>query len=342
MRTRPNAFSGKAVVASSSLYASSAGAKVIEDGGNIFDAAIATSAALCVAQNNLCGLGGDMFALIRDSRGNIIDLNGSGKSFKALSIDFFKSKGMEEIPKRGEYSALTVPGIVRAWSDIYRKYCTLELRRLLEPAFRLASKGLYVTQNYSESISISSKFLSQYAGWKSQFMPSGNVPAPGTLFKQPDLAETIKLLISDGLESFYEGYLADRIIKGLNGTDVAMDEEDLKSHKSRISKPLSTEFNGYRIYETSPNSQGVTALLWLNILRSSGYTPESDPLSNPGQLIETGLIAYSERDRLITDPEMTKLPEGFLGQSYSDRLLEKSENVAYRKMKGTHQSDTTY
>ncbi|MEM3486514.1 MAG: gamma-glutamyltransferase, partial [Candidatus Methanomethyliaceae archaeon] len=115
MRTRPNSFSARAVVASSSQYASAAGARILERGGNVFDAAIATSAVLAVTQNNLCGLGGDMFALLRTEGEGIVNINGSGRAFSKASIDVFKEKGISSLPPRGPDSALTVPGLVSGW-----------------------------------------------------------------------------------------------------------------------------------------------------------------------------------------------------------------------------------
>jgi len=342
VRTRPNAFSDRAVVSSSSIFSSLAGARVLERGGNVFDAAIATSSVLCVTQNNLCGLGGDMFALLRDSNGNIVDLNGSGRAFSALTPQFFTDRGMNEIPKRGEYSALTVPGIVMAWDDIHRKYCSMDIRELLKPAYLLARDGFPVTQNYRDSIEISGKFLGQYEGWRSQFMPDGHPPEAGAVFKQKYLAETFLHLMEDGLPSFYDGYLADRIIEGLKNTDVALSGTDLRKHSSTVTKPCSAEIEGFRIYETSPNSQGVTALLWLNLLAESGYDFAGEYLSQMGTILETGLIAYDQRDRYITDPDYVKLPEGFLSRDFAKQLINgvREEGAAGGKKYG--QSDTTY
>ncbi|MEM4056988.1 MAG: gamma-glutamyltransferase, partial [Thermoplasmatales archaeon] len=136
MRTRPNSFSNRGVVTSSSQYASAVGARILEKRGNVFDAALATSAVLAVTQNNLCGLGGDMFALLRTEGEGIVNINGSGRAFSKASIDVFKEKGMSSLPSRGPDSALTVPGLVSGWMEIYKK-CTLNLSELLLPAFNL-------------------------------------------------------------------------------------------------------------------------------------------------------------------------------------------------------------
>lgn len=100
-------------MASSSIQASIIGSRILERGGNVVDAAIATSAALAVTQNNLCGLGGDMFALVRMEGRGVTSVNGSGRSGSRATIDMYEGMGMSEMPQRGEYSAITVPGLVR-------------------------------------------------------------------------------------------------------------------------------------------------------------------------------------------------------------------------------------
>ena len=112
----------------------------MERGGNVVDAAIASSAALCVTQNNLCGLGGDMFALVRMDGKGITDYNGSGRSFSRASIEHFQNLGLKVLPSRGPNSALTVPGIVSMWKRLNKDFGTMEIRDLLEPAIGLAKK----------------------------------------------------------------------------------------------------------------------------------------------------------------------------------------------------------
>ncbi|PYB68053.1 hypothetical protein DMB44_06010 [Thermoplasma sp. Kam2015] len=331
-RSRPNAFSNKAVIASSSELASIAGRDVMKAGGNIFDAALAVSAALCVTQNNLCGLGGDLFALIRDENGEIIDLNGSGQSARAASIEFYESMGMSRIPERGIYAAITVPGIVGSWETIYRRYASLDIHEILKPAIRMAREGFPVTQNYSESITRSATLLGRYSGWSSIFMPGGRSPAPGEIFKQPDLANTLKSLAEDGYGSFYDGRLSETIAAGLIDAGSLIDDQDLKAYSPVLRRPVCTALDDFKIYETSPNSQGITVIHWVENLFQRGYGTESMADVKAIDLMESMYNAYEKR-RYITDPTFMKNP------NYKDSGI---DSFARQENKDPDRGDTTY
>ena len=337
MHSRPNAMSTKAVVTSSSTQASIVGTQILKSGGNVVDAAIATSAVLAVTQNNLCGLGGDMFALVRFQGRGIKDYNASGRAGKLATPEFFLASGYNSIPVRGELSALTVPGLVSGWSSIHKDYGTMEIRELLEPAIGLARDGFPVTHNYSESIRVSAKYLSEY-NWSDIFTPGGRIPQPGEIFRQRDLASTLEILATEGLETYYSGYLADRIMKGLKNHNSLITSEDLENHRVTVGRPLSTEYLGTRVYETSPNSQGAAAIIWLNLLeeirrQNGAVTPE--------ELINAGLIAYEERAKWITDPETLSIPDRLLKQEYAAELLSAKHAVETGRP-GRDGGDTTY
>lgn len=336
MRTRPNAFSKRGVVSSSSIQSSLAGARILESGGNIVDAAIATSSTLCVTQNNLCGLGGDTFILLKMNGKSVIDLNGSGRAFRSMTAERFLERGINQLPPRGKDAVLTVPGLVRAWQDIHKKYASMEVKELLKYAYKFARDGFPVTQNYSESISMSSKYLGDFKNWRSIFMKDGAAPSPGELFKQKDLANTFESLISDGLSSFYEGHLADKIVKGLNELDVDISTDDMRKHESTFQEPLRTEYNGYDIYETAPNSQAATVILWFNMLESMGVNPTFQ------DVIRTGHLAYSQRDKYITDPAVQQLPQNFTSKEFADEISRTASFPAAGGKIAGDKGDTTY
>ncbi|MGC8644805.1 MAG: gamma-glutamyltransferase family protein [Thermoplasmata archaeon] len=338
MRTRPNSFSTKGVVASSSLLASVAGAKVLENGGNVFDASLATSAVLTVTQNNLCGLGGDMFALLRSEGGTIVDVNGSGRAFSGASIQFFRERGLDSIPPRGPYSALTVPGLVSGWIEIHKR-CSMELKDLLLPAFTLANDGFPVTHNYSESVEISAKYLAGFEEWRNTFYRDSKPPSPGSVFRQPALANTLRLLMEEGLDSFYRGYVADKILAGLEGLDVPIYLEDLRKHNATLEKPLSTQFFGHTFYETAPNSQGATAILWANMIEE--FFQEKGRMPDDSEMIKLGILAYGERDAHITDPLFHPLPSDFTTKNFARKLLTRELDFSASRT-GTGGGDTTY
>ncbi len=341
VRTRPNAFSSKGVVSSSSIQSSLVGSRILENGGNVADAAIATSAVLCVTQNNLCGLGGDLFALIRMNGHPIVDLNGSGRASRNANIDYFRSKGFENLPARGENAALTVPGIVDAWRIINKKFGTMEFKELLAPAIKIANEGVPVTHHYHGSIKATLPSLGAYA-WGENFAPGGRIPEVGSIFKQRDLANTLTLIASDGPDSYYRGNLADKIIEGIEGMGVLLDSEDFRKHTSTMGEPLHTTYRDYDIYETSPNSQGATTLLWLNLFKlvHDGSNHGSERWFK--NALETGLLAYSQRNLHIADPTERPLPDGFCSVAYAEKLLNESDSKAIMSGQRIDPGDTTY
>ncbi|KAA8923045.1 gamma-glutamyltransferase family protein [Thermoplasma sp.] len=332
VRSRPNAFSERSVIASSNELASLAGRDIMKMGGNLFDAALAVSAMLCVTQNNLCGLGGDLFALIRDEDGHIVDLNGSGQSSMSVSIDLYESMGLTKIPERGPYAAITVPGIAGAWEEIFRRFATLDISDILDPAIKAAKHGFPLTQNYSESIGRSVPAIGSYAGWSSIFMPGGRVPAAGEVLRQPDLARSLQLLSEEGYRSFYEGSLSDLIISGLDGSGSPIGRDDLHRYRPLIGDPVYTDIDRFRIYETSPNSQGITVIEWTDGLVSHGYDSQSLERAKPEDLFEAMEEAYRMR-RNITDPAYMLGHDGSTG-------IQKTGNLP--KHTRGDSGDTTY
>lgn len=341
-RTRPNAMSLKGVTATSSLQASVIGSRIMEGGGNVVDAAIAASAALCVTQNNLCGLGGDMFALVRMDGKDIVDYNGSGRAFSRANVEYFQKLGIDNLPSRGPNSALTVPGIVSTWKTLNRDFGTMEISELLEPAISLANDGFPVTHNYSSSVEATSRIFGDFEEWNRIFRPGGRTPLPGEIFRQKDLAETLSEISREGPDSFYTGDLADRIIKGLSDTGVLMEQEDLRKHRVTVEKPLHTDYHGHRVYETNPNTQAATALLWLNMIvemedenRASGGMELED-------IINAGIASYQWRNKHITDPEYLSLPSDFLTKKYAGDLLHNQADLNKNNGENRDPGDTTY
>lgn len=335
----------KAMVSSSHELASFWGTECLRSGGNVVDAAITTSAILSVVQNNMCGLGGDMFAIVK-LNGRVVELNASGRAASRATIDFYEEKGFTNIPERGPLAALTVPGMVRGWGDLARRFATKELSELLEPAIEYAENGFPITEKYAGSIKESAPFIGEYEGWREIFLPDGKVPPAGFNLRQKDLASSLKAIASYGSEEFYEGKLSEQLAKGIQESGGVISCDDLKEHKSTWNEnPIHTDYRGVRIYETSPNSQAATVLLWLNML-------ETFPLSEIGMssaefqeiMVDTCIRAYYARSKSIGDPEYFSLPSDFTSKKYAGDLL--SNPVALDLFEGQSSTrspgDTTY
>ena len=222
------------MVASAHQLSSACGANILSKGGNVIDAAIATSAALCVVQNNSCGLGGDTFVLFKFD-GKVLELNGSGRAAKAATIDFFESKRYSSIPEKGPHSCITVPGLVHAWGELMQ-YASMDLSDILAPAIEYAERGVPLNAKYVESIGASINSLGIYDNWRNLFTPNGKVPEPGFILKQKDLASSLKMIASEGTQTFYNGELAEKISRGVKEAGGLLVSEDFEKSYFHMEK----------------------------------------------------------------------------------------------------------
>jgi gamma-glutamyltranspeptidase/glutathione hydrolase len=330
------------IVASAHEIASNCGADILSSGGNVIDAAIATSAVLCVVQNNSCGLGGDAFVIFKLGD-KVRELNGSGRAGKRATIDLYEELGYSAIPTSGPFACITVPGLASAWGELLR-YSGMELKELLKPAIALAEKGFPLDEKYVESIKNSSSSLGRFAGWKSIFTQQGDVPSLGFVLIQKDLASSLRTISEEGTDTFYDGRLSEKIVRGIEEEGGLIESEDLRSHTTNLVNPISVDYHGVTIYETSPNSQAPTVLLWMNMIEKFDLGGiKSDQKSVQKILIDTCLRAYGERAKWIGDPSWIQLPQGFLSKYYANNLLElplPSARAQERSSKGG--GDTTY
>ncbi len=340
LSSRASVKVSNAMVASSHELASFHGSKVLADGGNVVDAAIATSAVLCVTQNNLCGLGGDLFALIKFD-GKILNLNGSGRASENATIDFYKKeKKLSKIPDIGPLAAPTVPGIVHAWGELHSRFGSVELNKLLEPAISCARNGFPITSNYSNSIRATLRVLGIFKGWADIFAPGGKTPDAGFVLRQNDLTNTLEQIAAEGPDTFYQGNLSEQIVNGIAKQGGLITENDLKRHKSTWQDPVKTDYRGTTIYETSPNSQAATVLLWLNMLEE--YDLKRYSASYPTVLeimLETCIRAYEQRAKHIGDFE---LPDKFTTKQFAKDILEHRTKRTKRPNAKRDSGDTTY
>jgi len=330
----------KAVIATSHQLASFSGANILKSGGNFVDAAITASAVLCVVQNNLCGLGGDMFALVKMAGKKIEGVNGSGRASSEIGIDWYRSKGYSEIPQRGPHSAITVPGLVHAWGELHRRYGSMEFKKLLEPAIRYAEAGVPLTPNYVESIKRSRNSLERFSGWARIFLPGGNPPPAGSIFVQKELATSLKTIADEGPDTMYTGTLAQRMVRGIRKEGGVLSETDFAKHRTDWVQPLSTKYRGIDVYETAPNSQGATVLLWLNLLEELNLSDMS-PEEMLMKFADTYKIVNEERRNRITDLDFHPLPPNFASKSYAARLAKEIKSTPGAPA-SADPGDTTY
>ena len=215
--SRDNAFSMTinryGIAATLQTLASQASATILSKGGNAVDAAIAANAAVGVIEPMMNGIGGDLFAIVWDPKEKkMYALNASGWSAKAETIEAMKAKGLTRMGESSIYS-VTVPGAVAGWEALHARFGQLPLAADLAPAIALAENGFPVTETDSDKLGRVRNEIQGPAAFASVFLPGGTYPRVGQLFRNPDLANSLRLIAKDGADAFYRGPIADAMVR---------------------------------------------------------------------------------------------------------------------------------
>ena len=316
---RPVALGRRGMVASAHSYATVAGLDVLRSGGTAADAAVAVNAVLGVTQPENCGVGGDIFCLYYEAAtGRVHFLNGSGRSGSRASLDELRRRGMDRLPVTGP-ATVNVPGCVRGWAMLLERFGTKPLAELLQPAIRCASRGFPTGSLLSQTIR-ENRAVHRDQDWQRIFAPNGRSPEFGEVLTQSDLGRTLTDLAAEGPDLFYRGRVGQAIARRMEAEGF-LTSDDLASHTGEWGEPISTTYRGLTIYETPPPTQGLVALLGLNLLeglRLTDHRPHS--VEHLHMLVEISKLAYADRDRWIGDPAHAKVPvAGLLSKPYAAR-----------------------
>ncbi|MFH1701585.1 MAG: gamma-glutamyltransferase family protein [Candidatus Zixiibacteriota bacterium] len=295
------------IVCTSQPLASMAGIDILKSGGNAIDAVICANAVLGVVEPMSCGPGGDLFAITWiEKEKKLYGLNASGRSPFNLNISDFQKLGIKEIPLYGPLS-WSVPGCVSGWEALRTKFAKLDYDKLFEAAITYADDGFPV----SEVISQNWKAIdsTEYESVTETFAPEGKRPGFGDLFRNKGLADFYKLLLRDGLESFYQGEIAEMIVGFSEANGGYLSLKDFNEHKIEWIDPVTTKYGEYDIWELPPNCQGIAALQILNILE---YFEIESLKPNSAEhlhlLIEATKLVYEDRARYYADMDFAKIP----------------------------------
>lgn len=308
------------MVASSQRLATDAGVSILRTGGNAADAAIAVAAALNVTEPTSTGLGGDAFALYYDAATRAVTaLNGSGRAPALLTLERLATEQLVELPRFHAHT-ITVPGACAAWCDLIAKHGSLALTTIFAPAIELAEAGFPVGEHcawqWAKGLAIRPEIQSLR-----ELSIDGRAPTAGERFRNPGLARTLRAIAGGGPRAFYEGEIADAIVKAIAGAGGVMSRADLAGHKSTWEEPISTVYRGIRVWECPPNGQGITALLALNILEGFELRAQ-DPLGADRfhLLVEALRVAFADTRWYVADPRVTKVPVAeLLSKDYAAR-----------------------
>ncbi len=297
------------MVAASQALASQAGLRILQQGGNAIDAAVATAAVLGLVVPMMTGAGGDMFALVYMAEtGELAGLNGSGFAPKAASIGFFRDRGMDEIPTTGAFS-VTVPGAVDGWVTLLERFGTLPLATVLAPAIRYAEEGFPVSEIFAANWASSGASFANNPDFASAYFKDGKAPAHGDVFSNQPLAWTYREIANSGKDAFYRGEIGRRIVNHLNSLQWPLTMEDLAYQHSDWVEPISTTYKEHRIYELPPNGQGMAALEMLNVIE--GFDLKSMGHNSARYLhhfVEAKKLAFADLGAWLADPTRAELP----------------------------------
>jgi gamma-glutamyltranspeptidase/glutathione hydrolase len=307
------------IVASEHPLASQAGVMVLAEGGNAVDAALAANAAMGVVAPMTCGLGGDLFALVYEAKaGRLYGLNASGWAPAGLTPEFLRGQGLNQMPQRGIHS-ITVPGVVAGWDALHRRFGRARWSRLLAPAIRLADGGFPVTEIVAGYWAAGEKLLRTDPVATRTFLPGGRVPRCGEIFRNPDLAWSLRQVARRGRAAYYEGPVAERLLAHARSLGGTLTAADLREFRPAWVEPISTTYRGWTVCEIPPNGQGIAALEMLNLVERfplGKYGPQS--VAGLHVLIEAKKLAYADLLRYVADPGFSRVPvAGLLDKEYA-------------------------
>jgi gamma-glutamyltranspeptidase/glutathione hydrolase len=317
-------------VASISEPASQAAMAILNSGGNAVDAAVAAAATLGVTAPFSCGVGGGGFMLIylaKEQR--VISIDHRETAPAAFHPAVFQADGKEIAWETAESSgaAVGVPGTVRGWHEALARYGTRTLQQVLIPAITVAERGFLVDANFHRLNRENEAKFGKFSSTSQLYLKDGKALAVGTLFKNPDLARTYRMIGQQGVRAFYHGKLAETMVETVThpptvpGVAVRggyLTLADLANYESRIRLPLSTTYRGYEVVGMSlPSSGGATVGEALNILE--GYDLAHMPREQAEHLyLEASRLAFADRNAYLADPEYVDVPlTGLLSKAYA-------------------------
>ena len=316
----------KNVVATSQPLAAQAGLRMLLNGGNAVDAALAAAITLTVVEPTSNGIGSDAFCILWDGN-ELHGLNASGRSPKALTKERFK--GRDQMPMRG-WDAVTVPGAVSAWVALSEKFGELPFEELFEPAITYARDGFLVSPITAKAWSYAPKTFGDFPDFCKGFLPNGRAPRPGEVFKYPEQAKTLETIATTQGKAFYRGELAEKMAADAKKHSALLTEEDLADHKADWVGTISQSYGDVELHEIPPNGQGLAALIALGILKHRDVSQyEVDSADSLHVQIEAMKLAFADAYRYIADSSTMDIPvEDLLDDAY---LAERAKLISLKR-----------
>ena len=338
---RPVIRGRTAAVASMKAEATEAARRILQAGGNAFDAAVAGQAALGMTDFAMNGVGSDAEILIYNAKDKkVYSINAEPRAPKLATIDWYKKNNGGILPDSDGLLAGGIPGVVDAWYIILDRWGTMSFEQVLQPAIDLAENGFPLSERLSRIIAESQAKIRKYPTTAKVYLPDGKPPTPGEVFRNPDLARTLKKLVEAeksakaqgrhaalkaARDCFYKGDIARELARFSEANGGLLRYEDFAEYTAKVEEPVSVDYRGYQIYKNPSATQGPTELFALNIL--AGYDLKSLG-HNSADFIHTSVealkLAMADREKYLGDMDFIKIPY--------DRLLSKDYASDRRKL----------
>ena len=308
--TRSEIVAQHGIVASSTPLVTQVALEILKKGGNAIDAAIAANAMQGLTDPGSCGIGGDLFAIVWCAKTQkLYGLNASGRSPKSLTLDHFKKEGITKIPTHGPM-AVSVPGCVDGWFELHKKFGKMPMREILAPAIFYAKEGFPLGELVAHGIRSSLNDNNNVnENFKATYMPNGQMPEKGRIFKNPHLGGVYERIAANGRDEFYKGSVARAIDAHMKRHGGFLTLDDMASHKSEWIEPVSANYRGYDIWELPPNGQGISALQMLNVLEL--YDVKSMGFGSAEYMhlfVEAKKLAFEDRAHYYADMAFSQVP----------------------------------
>ncbi|MEO0539785.1 MAG: gamma-glutamyltransferase [Cyanobacteria bacterium P01_A01_bin.105] len=295
------------MVVSPHTLASQAGRLILQQGGNAIDAAIATNAALSVTYPHMTGVGGDAFLLIYEAAtGSLLGHNGSGPAAQGIEPKNYLG---QRLPPGGAAAALTVPGAVDAWWQAHQRCGHLPWGDLFKPAIHWASQGYTCSRSQARWTRLDQALLAADAGAAAVFLPDDQLPNRGDRLTNLPLARVMAAIATQGVEVFYRGGIAQRIVDCLAAQNGVLTLADFAAYQAEWVTPIHTCYRGRTVCELPPNTQGVAVLQMLNLIEPFDLANMgSDSVDYYHLMVEATKLAFCDRDTYIADPQFVEIP----------------------------------
>jgi gamma-glutamyltranspeptidase / glutathione hydrolase len=314
--------------------ATRAAERILQAGGNAFDAAVAGQAVLGIVDAASNGVGSDAVILIYDAKAKtVVSINAEGTSPRLATIEWYQKNLGGKLPQSDTLLSGTVPGVVDAWFTLLDRWGTMTFAQVLQPAIDTAENGFPIGERMADAIA-GSKKLKKYPSSVKVYFPGGAAPKPGDIFKNPDLAQTLRKLVDAEKENaskgrhealkaardrFYKGDIAKTMAKFSEEQGGLFRYEDFASYTDKVETPVSVDYRGYRVYKNPSANQGPTELFALNILE--GYDLKKLGHNSPDYIhtsIEAVKLALGDREKYLGDMDFIQIPyDGLLSKEYA-------------------------